>query len=764
MLTRRSHFTPYFFLIAGVLLQGLSPVFTKLLLADLSQATVVASRYLLAAAFLFPFGRRHDVKQAEAGKPRRRDWVALFLVGLLGSGFGALLFTAAIDYSHAGIANAISKTAPIFVSFLAYFTLRERITWARFFLVLMMVAAALLIGLGELAFGIGVARQHLVGDALALGAGILRAAAEILGKSALRKFTPSTVAMWRFGVGFLLTGLISLGGGQYMGLLQLSVNSWLLVLALAGISTSLSMVLYYRGLSEIPAHVAVTLKLLGAIVTVIVCWIVLGETLNAYHIAGIAVLVFGAYLIVVRTARQQMEEAPVTPEQQAVERVSRPWASSLKTKIAILVSVTVVVTLLSGTYLAIRHTNSVISDHVRLAMGETAYMVLQYQTLGQPPDRSSYQQLLRRLVHHKIQGRVYSVQVLYVILLDGHDGILAYAADPAILRRTEEGKQEHPAVDVVGQQLLDLTGDQHFRGDEGVISLTAELEGYPQVLKMGCRKSIARRAASEITVRYFSLAVLLIIVGILVSTHLSARLVRPLERVTVAASRIAAGDLTVPLVSRGEDEVHKLSDSMARMLSELQMAAMLRKRVFRSTTAHQADEKPQMSALPAVTLVLQLAPPERKPPDYEQTLGGFLDSFIATIFEHEGEIHEYGAGRVVVGWGVDEPERDDVLRATLAGLSCLGLEKNTSADDTCLCPGTFLIDYMADMTPEDTLDLLKQQLGTVLPVCRVYATKRAFVEVAHHFTANSVGDGNFYEITGLTEEQPLEHIATVPDE
>ena len=83
MLTRRSHFTPYFFLIAGVLLQGLSPVFTKLLLADLSQATVVASRYLLAAAFLFPFGRRHDVKQAEAGKPRRRDWVALFLVGLL---------------------------------------------------------------------------------------------------------------------------------------------------------------------------------------------------------------------------------------------------------------------------------------------------------------------------------------------------------------------------------------------------------------------------------------------------------------------------------------------------------------------------------------------------------------------------------------------------------------------------------------------------------------------------------------------------------
>lgn len=763
MPTRRGHFTPYYFLVAGVLLQGLSPVFTKLLLADLSQATVVASRYLLAAAFLFPFGLRHDAKQPRVGKPQRRDWVALFLVGLLGSGFGALLFTAAIDYSHAGIANAISKTAPIFVSFLAYFTLRERITWARFLLVLMMVAAAVLIGLGELAFGMAVARQHLLGDALALSAGILRAAAEILGKSALRKFTPSTVALWRFGVGFLLTGVISVGGGQYVGVLNLGVNGWILLLALAAISTSLSMVLYYRGLTDIPAHVAVTLKLLGAIVTVIVCWIVLGETLNSYHISGIAVLVFGAYLIVMRTARQQAVETPVTPEERVVHRVARPWAASLKARITLLVTATIMVTVMSGTYLAIRHTTNVINDQVRLAMGETAYMVLQYQTLGQPPDRSNYQQLLRRLVHHKIQGRVYSVEVLYVILLDGRDGIVAYAADPSVLRLTREGRQSTPDHEIVGQELLELINRQQFRAEEDVISLTAELEGYPQVLRMGCRKSIAGRAATEITLRYFTLAVLLIIVGMLVTTYLTGRLIRPLEQLTAAAGRIAAGDLSVPLVPRGEDEVQQLSNSMARMVAELQMGAMLRRRVFRSTTGLYAGDDSDAVALPPVVLILQLTTAGINSAGHDQGIDEFLEGFIATVFEHEGEIHEYGSGRVVVGWGAEGPERDDLLQATLAGLETLGRVYDGKSD-AAVVSGRVLIDYLPEDAPDQSMELLDRALGDVSTTSGLYATNRAFMEVAQHVTGKPVRSGGFYEITGLGDEQALEQIAASPDE
>jgi len=761
--SRRSHLTPYYFLVAGVLLQGLSPVFTKLLLADLSHATVVAARYLLAVGFLFPFGFRHQVRASQTGKPTRRDWVALFLVGALGSGFAALLFTAAIDYSHAGIANAISKTAPIFVAFFAYFTLREQITWARFSLVVMMVAAAVLIGVGELSFGMATARQHLLGDALALAAGVLRAAAEILGKSALRKFMPSTVALWRFGVGFLITGVISLGGGEYVGLMQLDVHGWALLLVLAAVSTSLSMFLYYRGLAEIPAHVAVTLKLVGAIVTAVVSWIVLKEALNAYHISGIGVLVFGAYLIVMRTARQQAADVTEGVLKEPPPPPVRPWAASLKNKLALLVAAAIIITVMSGTYLAIRHTTSVINEQVRLAMGETAHMILQYQTLGEPPQRDNYQQLLGKLVHHKIQGRAYSVDIVYVALLGGDGAMIAHAADPAIRALTAEGKRQSPDYDILGVQLLELIGDRDFKSSQDIIPLTAELEGYPQLLKMGCRKSIARRTAAEITVRYFTLALLLVIVGILATTYLVGHLTRPLERLTAAAGRIADGDLSAPLLMHGQDEVHSLSDSMARILGDLQMATMLRRGVLRATTDEtRRTTRPELP-LPPVVLVLDVRSAVQGPDEAHAGVEQLLNSFVVTVFQHEGEIYDYGQGRIIVGWGSTALEQDDVLRAVLAGIevatvACPEIEQAEAAS------AWLLVDYLPPALSDHPAAELGEQLAETSPACALYVTNRAYMEVEPHIKAKPSEVAGFYEVIGLRGDDTIRQIAESTDE
>ena len=762
----RSTFTPYYFLVAGVLLQGLSPVFTKLLLADLSHATVVAARYLLAAGFLFPFGYRHEARRGAVGKPTRRDWVALFLVGALGSGFGALLFTAAIDYSNAGVANAISKTAPIFVAFLAYFTLRERVTWPRFFLILMMVAAAALIGAGELARGLGPAKQYLLGDALALGAGVLRAAAEILGKGALRKFTPSTVAMWRFGVGFLITGAISLGRGEYLALFRLDASAWALLLVLAAISTSLSMYLYYRGLAEIPAHVAVTLKLLGAIVTTIVCWFVLNEALNAYHISGIAVLVFGAYLIVMRTARQQAVDIPEQVADRTRTYPGRPWAASLKNKIVALVAGAIIVTVMSGTWLAIRHTNRVINDQVRAGMGETAYMLLQYQTFHPPPQNVNYRQLVRKLVNHKIQGRIYSVEIVYALILDGSGRVIAHAADPEIRSLTLEGKHSSPDYHLLGDQLLDLIADASFKAHHDIIPLTAELEGYPQVLKMGCRKSIARRAASEITVRYFTLAVLLIIIGVLVTTYLVGRLTRPLERLSLAAGRIAAGELSVPLIAHGKDEVHSLSDSMTHIVADLQTAEMLRRSILRATIEDSPEHRRPPGPLPPVLLALQVAHAERAAEDADDIADNrpsFINAFIAASGEHEGQLHDYGTGRIIVGWGTGGAERDDVLRATLAGLD---IAEVLSSPGELTTPATafLLIDYMPDTPVEDTLSELASVLAEAAPEPALFASARAWVEVEAHINAKPIAGGRFYQVLGLRQDDAVRRIAESTDE
>ena len=131
---------PYAYVLAGVMLGGLSPVFTKLLLLDnVAGETIVAARYLLAVLFLLPVGLPHHAG-GETSPPNRRAWIALVLVGVFGSGLGALLFTAAVDLSSAGVVNSISKTAPIFVALFAYFTLRERVTYLRLLLVVVMMS------------------------------------------------------------------------------------------------------------------------------------------------------------------------------------------------------------------------------------------------------------------------------------------------------------------------------------------------------------------------------------------------------------------------------------------------------------------------------------------------------------------------------------------------------------------------------------------------------------------------------------------------
>ena len=69
-----------------------------------------------------------------------------------------------------------------------------------------------------------------------------------------------------------------------MGLLQGLTRGGAL-LALAWVS-ALYMALCYQAIRD-TGHVAVSLRLLGAIVTVIVSWFVLGEALTPYHIAGL---------------------------------------------------------------------------------------------------------------------------------------------------------------------------------------------------------------------------------------------------------------------------------------------------------------------------------------------------------------------------------------------------------------------------------------------------------------------------------------------
>jgi class 3 adenylate cyclase/drug/metabolite transporter (DMT)-like permease len=692
----RRRLQAYYLIVLAVLLQGLSPVLTKLLLRDdrLSASTTVAARYVIAVLFLLPFGAPSAANAVREGKPRRRDWVALIFVGGFGSALGALLFTKALETAPAGVVNALSKTAPIFVAFIAYYTLRERISSVRFTLVFVMVAADVLIGLGEYkAASTTELGLRLGGDVLAVLAGLSRALAEILSKGALRRFSPTTVALARFGVGALVGAIACIGGGAWGELTHLSLRGWVILIGLGGICTSLSMSIYLRGLAEAQAHVAVSLRLLGAIVTVIFSWVILQESLHPLHVAGIAILVFTSYIIVTRAAHvpetprpapeeERRAEARIASEEEVTPRT--PSRLSLKLKIASVVVVVVFVTMFASSTLSLRHTEAVVRQELRLMMGQIATNVAQLQQLPDPPDRQTLQAYAERIVRQEIKGEAYSVRIVFLAILDERGHISAFAANPRQLELADESRRAYREGDMAAAQKLvamAVSGELDRKNDLLTVRVTRRAgASEAPVVVMGSRRSLARRPLEEVRSRAVFLTLVFVLLGILAAIHFAGTITGPLERLARAMRRVRRGDLDVGVVPEGNDEIEDLGHAFNDMVDGLRVKNLL-DHAFSAYVSRQVTDRivaereivfaPQRRKVTVMFADIRGFTPlaERLGPEQVfEVLNQYFELMIEVVFRHDGMLDKYMGDSIMAVWGAFGEEQDDSLRAVMAAI------------------------------------------------------------------------------------------------
>ncbi|MFP4248982.1 MAG: EamA family transporter [Armatimonadota bacterium] len=743
-----AYLRPYAFVLGGVMLGGLSPVFTKLLLLqDVEGPTIVAARYLLTVAFLLPFGFPHGKPDADAPRPGRKEWLTLFLVGALGSGLGALLFTKALDLASAGVVNSISKTAPIFVALFAYFTLRERVTHLRFLLVTVMVAASVLIIAGELTFTGNFATSRLLGDLLALGAGLTRAAAELLGKSALRQFRPSTVAMWRFGVGMMVAGTVAFGTGGWTTLFDMNFGGWIILLLLAGVSTALYMALYYRGLSEIPAHVAVSLKLLGAVVTVIVSWFVLAEVLTPYHIAGIAVLISGAYLLVIRSANPQPEEPdePTLPPR-------RPWAR-LRPRLVGLVILLVVMSVGVVWYLSVRHSVQLVQRQMQLTVGEIAAVLVEFGGLEERPSWQSYQQYLQRVVGHRVQGDLYALEVVYLAALDPRGNIGAYAVAPELQVVDAEGR-ELQVRDRVAMQRLVAEMDERASA-HGLITATARLELEGRIvgsLKMGCRREMLRGMVGEIIGRSAVAGIAVVLLAAAIAAVVVGGMVEPIERLTA--------QLWTMRGSRGaEDETADLGEVelIRRALGVVGQAIGLERSAIAGLTLALARRAriigPALVEAPTGRAWLAVALPDDAEPE---DLALVAEAVAREAARQDGMFAQIGAASALAEWG---EEADDALRAVLAARGLAdALSRERLQADAVIVIGSEDDGHTWQEAARATLKRTDEPLTILIG----QAARR---DADRHVTTEPLtGAGTFVRIVRMAEPPELARVAEDPED
>lgn len=212
--------------------------------------------------------------------PHGAWWWKSWVLGMLNIGaFFALLFIAAYRLPG-GVAAIVGGIQPLIVALLASRFLHERLT--------VRVVAAGLTGV----FGVGLvtlqvqARLDAIGVLAALGGAISMATGIVLSKKWGQPAPPLTTTAWQLITGglSLLTIMIVFEGLPSAALTPSNLGGYA-YLSLVG--TAFAYVLWFRGISRLPASTTAFLGLLSPVVAMLLGWAVAGENFTPLQMMGI---------------------------------------------------------------------------------------------------------------------------------------------------------------------------------------------------------------------------------------------------------------------------------------------------------------------------------------------------------------------------------------------------------------------------------------------------------------------------------------------
>ncbi len=267
-------------------LWGGSFFFAEVALVELRPFTVVFGRVALAAltlmALVYLTGGRMPAD--------RRLWGAFFVMGLVNNFIPFSLIVWGQTQITGGLASILNATTPVFTVLIAhFFTQDERLTVGRLSGValgiagvVVMIGPAALKGLG----GNVLAQIAVVGAALSYGI------AGVYGRrfggvpplvTAAGQVTASTVLM--FPVMMLLD--------RPWTLPMPGVETWGAVLGIALVSTAAAYVIFFRILATSGATNIMLVTLLVPVSAILLGVLILGETLEPVHIAGMVLIALG---------------------------------------------------------------------------------------------------------------------------------------------------------------------------------------------------------------------------------------------------------------------------------------------------------------------------------------------------------------------------------------------------------------------------------------------------------------------------------------
>jgi drug/metabolite transporter (DMT)-like permease len=289
----RKHVIAYIEVTFAVIAWGASFIATKLALRDLSPVTVVWIRFAIGVIILGIATKMRN----QFSLPKKQEWFYLALLGFLGITFHQWLQSTGLQTVQASTTAWIVATTPVFIAFLSWLFLKEKISWLQIsgiFIaavgVLLVVSRGNLGGLFKSGFG-------TPGDILILISAPNWAVFSILSSRGLKKYPATQMMFYVMTIGWLFTSFLFISGQGFGEISQLTWSSLIGVSFLGIFCSGLAYIAWYDGLQALPASRIGAFLYIEPLVAVIVAWVVLGETLVPVVLIGGAVILMGVRLV-----------------------------------------------------------------------------------------------------------------------------------------------------------------------------------------------------------------------------------------------------------------------------------------------------------------------------------------------------------------------------------------------------------------------------------------------------------------------------------
>jgi drug/metabolite transporter (DMT)-like permease len=287
-----------FFVFGAAMLWATDAPFRLLLTQEYSSTFIVFAEHCVGIFFALPlvwFNR------SSLSKLSKKEWAALLIIGVGGSAFASIAFTQAFHYVNPSVAILLQKLQPILVISLAAVFLQEKLTPYFFGFAAAALFGAYLISFPNLVpqlYAGEVFNPNLVGVSWALLAVCLWAVSTVLGKYMLGNLDFKLLTGLRFSIAFVFLFFFSLATTRFPAANEISLQDIGLMLVIGLVSGVLSLLLYYKGLKNIPASVATIAELGFPVAAVLINWIFIPSgSLTVVQLVGIVILLISVALL-----------------------------------------------------------------------------------------------------------------------------------------------------------------------------------------------------------------------------------------------------------------------------------------------------------------------------------------------------------------------------------------------------------------------------------------------------------------------------------